>query len=361
MSVLKFITVLLPSLLLTFSIIPHGVQGQSCRKSKSVTDPSQYFDEVVNKNLSSDDLRMKLNQIIKDTHTCLSYSCAETPLKELDESQSDSGSVTGFYSRKDIPKKRRGNGSDKWNNEHIFPAGRWGRSDKRCPYGDLHNLVATTASVNSDRSNDDFDEVGDDPRGNSNVSDCGGCKEIEGQVWEPPSDQKGQVARILFYMDVRYSDQETNLKLVRGRSDKSRPELGNLETLLKWHCESKVSSIEKDRNNGVQEWQGNRNPFVDYPGFVETIFGACPNGSVHSVDTLNPENSNNGGDGSTTQPSQPVTTLPIDENTCGKFMRHECIYHMNTTKIMKTARSSLISFLPNNYQKKMARVVSIEM
>jgi len=86
--------------------------------------------------------------------------------------------------------------------------------------------------------------------------------------------------------------------------------------LLKWHCESKVSSIEKDRNNGVQEWQGNRNPFVDYPGFVETIFGACPNGSVHSVDTLNPENSNNGGDGSTTQPSQPVTTLPIDENTC---------------------------------------------
>ena len=175
------------SLLLASSMILRGVQGQSCPEKGTInTPPSQYFKEVVNKNLSDGKLRDDLNKIIKDTHKCLKYRCAANALKDLDESKEDGNYVTGFYSRIDILMSNRGNSADTWNNEHIYPAGHWEREERTCPYGDLHNHVTARKSVNSDRSNDDFDEIGSDSTDeDTNVENCAGCKEIKGQVWEP--------------------------------------------------------------------------------------------------------------------------------------------------------------------------------
>ena len=89
---------------------------------------------------------------------------------------------------------------------------------------------------------------------------------------------KGQIARMMFYMDVRYegNDQGTtrtpDLKLVDEGTENRSPELGYLSDLLKWHCMYPVTATEKKRNDSVQSWQGNRNPFIDRPEFVKAIW-----------------------------------------------------------------------------------------
>ena len=50
------------------------------------------------------------------------------------------------------------------------------------------------------------------------------------------------------------------------------PELGYLSELLRWHCNYPVSDTERIRNNGVQTWQGNRNPFIDRPQYAKQIW-----------------------------------------------------------------------------------------
>jgi hypothetical protein len=59
--------------------------------------------------------------------------------------------------------------------------------------------------------------------------------------------------------------------------------IGDLTSLLEWHCTHKVSREGKCRNKKVQKWQGNRNPFIDFPELVEMIYGDCPNVSAHSA------------------------------------------------------------------------------
>ena len=82
-------------------------------------------------------------------------------------------------------------------------------------------------------------------------------------------------------MDIRYDTENFNLKLVNvnyGPDEKASDkddayELGDLESLLTWHCEEEVTQEEITRNDRVQKWQGNRNPFIDYPELVEEIYG----------------------------------------------------------------------------------------
>ena len=53
---------------------------------------------------------------------------------------------------------------------------------------------------------------------------------------------------------------------------------GDVTTLLRWHCNDAVSASEIHRNNTIYQAQGNRNPYVDAPQWVEAIHGACETG-----------------------------------------------------------------------------------
>ena len=85
---------------------------------------------------------------------------------------------------------------------------------------------------------------------------------------------KGDIARILFYMDVRYEGgyNEPDLTLVEFSDTYPNPEIGNLETLLEWHLLDPVDSFELNRNKVIFSWQGNRNPFIDHPEYVARIW-----------------------------------------------------------------------------------------
>ncbi len=120
--------------------------------------------------------------------------------------------------------------------------------------------------VNSSRGNLDFDN------GGSPVTGCTGCLR-DSDSFEPPKRVKGDVARMLFYMATRYEpgdkvDLELNDKVNNG----SAPYHGKLSVLLQWHKDDPVDDYERQRNNRIYEIQGNRNPFIDHPEWVEMIW-----------------------------------------------------------------------------------------
>ena len=103
--------------------------------------------------------------------------------------------------------------------------------------------------------------------------------------FEPRDEVKGDVARMIFYMMVRYYI-ELELEIIDNPMDlfsgaqeainSNMPIYGDLEDLLQWHVDDPVSQKEIDRNIAIYRYQGNRNPFIDYEHFVDLIFGDYP-------------------------------------------------------------------------------------
>ncbi|HPF42999.1 MAG TPA: endonuclease, partial [Bacillota bacterium] len=142
-------------------------------------------------------------------------------------------------------------------------------------YSDLHHLRPTDVSVNSLRADLDFGEA------TTLVSDTYGDVETycyySSSYFEPRDEIKGDVARMLFYMAVRYEGEsgEPDLELVNGTTTSDSSNIGDLATLLLWNVADTVDAYEKSRDNLVYEYQHNRNPFIDHPEWVEIIFGGA--------------------------------------------------------------------------------------
>ena len=105
----------------------------------------------------------------------------------------------------------------------------------------------------------------------------------ENQSFEPPDRAKGQVARMLFYMDVRYESGDDvppesmpDLSLKAGNVKVKEPWIGHLCKLLEWNRQYPPPPFEQRRNDRVMELQGNRNPFIDNPSWADDIWLALP-------------------------------------------------------------------------------------
>ena len=267
-------------LLLLFSSIAVGVTGQcpdkyaECpsRRVFDVTDLDEYYSSA--NRLSGDSLKAELNSIIRD-HNRYSYNCVWTALAETDADEEKADSVIGIYTRRSIERLDRvcvGNDTgDAWNREHVWAKSHGFPNEGQHAYTDIHHLLPADSSVNNDRGNDDF-KLGGTPN-----DECVGCIKGDG-TFEPPDAVKGQIARIMFYMDTRYEGNDESrtgtpdLKLVDKATDVGESKFGFLSDLLEWHCKFPVTERERRRNNIVQTWQGNRNPFIDRPEFVKSIW-----------------------------------------------------------------------------------------
>lgn len=213
------------------------------------------------------ELRAALHDII-DGHTQLSYDQVWDALKRTDEDPDNSSNVIELYSRRSVPKSSNGGDPDDWNREHTWAKSHGDFGTSAGPGTDIHHLRPADVSVNADRGNLDFD------LGGSAVDECSGCLR-DGDSFEPPDEVKGDVARMLFYMAIRYEgddgkpDLELNDKVANG----SAPLHGKLSVLLAWHAADPVSASEQRRNEIIYtDYQHNRNPFIDHPEWAESLW-----------------------------------------------------------------------------------------
>ncbi len=239
--------------------------------------------------LTGDALKDALNDLISN-HITYPYTSNDTDtwdiLKDVDEDSNNPENIIGIYSGQSIPKGCQDtttppdycNGVE-WNREHVWSKSR-GDFGEEPPAGtDIHHLFAEERTLNSTKNNRFFTDCALPTafdvidRENGNFT----CNEWH---FEPRDEVKGDVARIIFYMAVRYEGEngEVDLEIFNdGDYDTDKgsklPYYGDLEILLQWHMEDPVSIREVERNEKVFGYQENRNPFIDYPDFVNKIFG----------------------------------------------------------------------------------------
>ena len=181
-------------------------------------------------------------------------------------------------------------GGKVWNREHVWcqSHGWWGEvgESKRNAGSDLHHLRPSNPSINSSRNNSLYTEF-DQRNGYEETKTLNGISYVYGYRdstfdarpgvgskpdgrFEPTDRMKGDVARIIMYLLVRYKDVAepvTNIIYTPERTVDSAYQL-----LLKWHNQDPVSNFEIRRNHRTYEIQGNRNPFIDVPSYANAIF-----------------------------------------------------------------------------------------
>ncbi len=146
------------------------------------------------------------------------------------------------------------------NCEHTWPQSRFTeRYPREMQKSDLHHLFPTDSVANSTRGNHPFGMVNGLDAGSDCASSQVGptiARAGHGTFFEPPRDHRGNVARALFYFAVRY--------------DKKIDPIQE-QFLRKWHEEDPVDAEEMRRNNLIEKFQGNRNPFIDLPKLTDKI------------------------------------------------------------------------------------------
>ena len=235
--------------------------------------PTGYYNSAENK--SDQSLRLALHNIIDD-HTAYSYTSSSTDtwdiLKEADADPNNANNVLLIYTRESVNGAQEYASGSGWNREHVWAKSRGDFGTATGAGSDVHNLRASNINVNSTRSNYNFDDC--------TISSCENTfwnyYSSSALVFEPRDEDKGDVARIIFYMDIRYEGDNGELDLEMTESLLSTsskiPRHGVRSTLLEWHVQDPVDDFERNRNNVIYDYQGNRNPFIDHPELVEYLW-----------------------------------------------------------------------------------------
>ncbi|MEV6147723.1 endonuclease [Streptomyces sp. NPDC051992] len=224
-----------------------------------------YYQDALGK--TGTQLKSALHKIISN-QAKLSYSQVWDALKDTDEDPANSSNVILLYTGRSQSKNSNGGAVGDWNREHVWAKSHGDFGTATGPGTDIHHLRPEDVTVNSIRGNKDFDN------GGSAVSGAPG-NYTDSDSFEPRDAVKGDVARMLLYMAVRYEgddsfpDLEPNDKVSNG----SAPNIGRLSVLKTWSQEDPPDAFEKRRNDVIfDQYQHNRNPFIDHPEWVASIW-----------------------------------------------------------------------------------------
>ena len=229
-------------------------------------DPDGYYDDAIGKTGSQ--LEAALHDIISTGDTPISYDAVWNALKVTDQDPANSGNVIALYSGFSMAKSNNGGGVDQWNREHVWAQSHGDFGTSAGPGTDLHHLRPEDVTVNSARGNMDFDN------GGTQNSEAPG-NYADANSWEPRDAVKGDVARMVLYMSVRYEGDDgfPDLEANDVAGNGSVPRLGRLSVLLQWNAEDPPDAFEMRRNDVIYEtYQRNRNPFIDHPEWADAIW-----------------------------------------------------------------------------------------
>lgn len=228
-------------------------------------DVNEYYKNI-DFNIAKEELILSLRNLISNM-TKVNYESAKTMLQYTDENPDKPGYMYGLFDGDDIFAEWDSGAT--WNREHVWPCAqmkldgtdpRPSASDKTHAT-DLHNLRAACSAANSKHSNKFYDKVDSTNTVYPNFTSLKGYHDYKG-------DFRGDVARIIFYMFIRYDGLELNDDL----DSTNAVSMGKLSTLIEWNEIDPVDTFEIQRNNRIYAYQGNRNPFIDYPNLCSSIF-----------------------------------------------------------------------------------------
>ena len=243
--------------------------------------PVGYYDTT--KGASGKNLKTAMHKVIQ-SHVARTYDNLWTDFRTTD--CREDGKVWDMYSStthysfgKPAQGANYSKEGDAYNREHSFPKS-WFHDGKPM-YTDLFHLYPTDGYVNNRRSNYPFGET-ERPTWESN----GGWSKLgpssvpgySGTVFEPNDEYKGDFARSYFYMATCYENEIAGWKspMLSGDAYPAYAEWA-LNMLLRWAQEDPVSPKEKARNEAVYGIQKNRNPFIDFPGLEQYVWGSKKN------------------------------------------------------------------------------------
>ena len=241
--------------------------------------PSNYYNSA--NGLTGNALKVALHNIIKG-HTSISYSATMDAFWSTDNK--GNGVVWDMYSDRPggTPPYVYHLGQDNcgsydsegdcYNREHSWPQS-WFGTDATAKT-DLHHLFPTDGFVNGKRGNNAFGEVRSASWTSQNGSKLGTCKTpgFTGTVFEPIDEYKGDFARALMYMSVRYYTEDASWS-TSDMTTKSEIKPWAIQLLMSWNEDDPVSQKEINRNNAIySQYQHNRNPFVDHPEYARMIW-----------------------------------------------------------------------------------------
>jgi endonuclease I len=174
-------------------------------------------------------------------YTYRNYDYARNLLQDSDEDPNNSNNIILVYNRASV--LSRWDSGATWNREHVWPQSLLADTIQKA---DVHNLKPANPKINSTRGNNQF------------AAGSGSYGIVDGGFF-PGEKDKGDIARIVMFMHVKYN---LNISAV-----------GKINILLRWHEQDPVDAFESNRNDVIYSDTKNRNPFIDYPDLAYRIFG----------------------------------------------------------------------------------------
>ena len=237
--------------------------------------PQAYYNGI-DFELNAQPLKNALATRITNTHEDISYAQVWTALKVTDINPSNSNQVmliyghtgvtTGTYSRVRAKNDNGGNTGD-WNREHVYARSLGTPNlEQSAANSDAHHVRSSDVDLNGQRNAKKF------ASGSGNSGSVGNS----GANWYPGDEWKGDVARMMMYMYLRYPTQCIPTNVAVGTVSSSFDQMIGL--FLQWNVEDPVSQLEIQRNTYLgnasnSAGQGNRNPFIDNPYLATKIWG----------------------------------------------------------------------------------------
>jgi endonuclease I len=261
--------------------------------------PSNYYNSAIG--LSGYTLKSQLKTIITNGHVNQGYDGLYDGYvtTDTDHYYENDGTVLDIYSEKpsatDSYNFTHSSGdqcgtynseADCYNREHVVPQSVF--NEQSPMVSDIHTVIPTDGYVNNRRSNYPFGVVTNPSWTSTNGSKVGSntAGSYTGSSFEPIDEFKGDVARMMFYFATRYETQvdSWSFAMFNGTEDKVFQDWA-LTMLLEWHENDPVSQREIDRNNAAFNFQGNANPFISHPEWVNVIWNPTPDTQAPSIPT----------------------------------------------------------------------------